>query len=232
MSVVGRLWLPSLTTDNLFLKESSDLSLPSSSTEWKIQYDSAGQELKFAETGNAQTIKLMTSGGYLHGQWSTESIISASDRRLKRSVVPLYETLLGTRRQLAGGSAEVARDAASNILQHLQPNVLSMTDEAASTTAPKYALSTEDVKRALPDLVRTTGTGGEGINYQDLIAVIALATKERQEKLNAHEEAEAAELRVIERQDALLHLMETQLSELKTRLTRLMGKHPKPPSLM
>jgi len=58
-----------------------------------IRYDAATAELHVS-AGGQKRMSLSATGGNLHGTWHSESIISASDRRLKRDVVPLQQVLI------------------------------------------------------------------------------------------------------------------------------------------
>jgi len=53
-----------------------------------IHYDTSSTELRIVAGGH-KSVSLSSDGGTLHGTWSSESIISASDRRLKRQIEPL-----------------------------------------------------------------------------------------------------------------------------------------------
>merc|ERR1719453_1306694 len=63
------------------------------STDTYMRYDSGTTELQVTVAGNKR-LSFSAIGGGLHGTWSSESIISASDRNLKKTIVPLYQTLL------------------------------------------------------------------------------------------------------------------------------------------
>jgi hypothetical protein len=105
--------------------------------------------------GGNTRMSMSSTGGSLHGTWSSESIISASDRRLKHKVEPLQRTLLkgllenrpnGTPRPPAGGltaapglAAAIAGDAVPPGATVLEDGVASsgtMAAGVAATTLP------------------------------------------------------------------------------------------------
>ena len=52
-----------------------------------MKYDSG---LKFYAAGSTtRSITMTGGGGTLHGAWSSDVAVSASDRRLKRDIVPI-----------------------------------------------------------------------------------------------------------------------------------------------
>merc|ERR1719253_872651 len=52
---------------------------------WKIGWDAGNNKYTFLKDGVAQQpITITPTGGMLHGTWTVESIVSASDRFLKR----------------------------------------------------------------------------------------------------------------------------------------------------
>eukprot|EP00434_Breviolum_minutum_P023935 symbB.v1.2.021121.t2/scaffold1808.1/size103924/13 len=57
-----------------------------------VQYDTGATELR-VHAGGLKRLSISSTGGSLHGTWSSESIISASDERLKRRIEPLERTL-------------------------------------------------------------------------------------------------------------------------------------------
>eukprot|EP00439_Symbiodinium_sp_Y106_P069868 s1917_g12.t1 len=57
-----------------------------------IYYDTGATELR-VHAGGLKRMSISSTGGSLHGTWSSESIISASDQRLKRRIEPLEGTL-------------------------------------------------------------------------------------------------------------------------------------------
>jgi len=92
LSIFGQVRLGSTLSvlDNLFL--GSGLHFGEGNT--YIHYDQTSSELRVIAQGNKR-LSLSGTGGTLHGTWASESIISASDRRLKRRVEPLHRAIAG-----------------------------------------------------------------------------------------------------------------------------------------
>lgn len=256
--------------DSVCLAPGKVLSFPGG---WTISYDAANTKMEFKQNAGDPAFVITPSGGNLHGTWRAESIISASDRRLKRGIEPLYRSLLRGRRDGrasppptrpgAQGRAEEEEPSeedpseawspmtASGLLARLRPSAARLLaslpgtpgdaslppqqhqqrrseDAAATATPAAFAFDAEDVERALPDVVRTAAAavpgGGGGrklVAYQDLLAVLALAAKERQRRLELHEAQEAAEVAELRRQGDLLDALESQAGGLLGRFARL-----------
>lgn len=188
---------------------------------WTISYDASSQDMHFTKLdsgGNSRPLTIVPSGGNLHGTWSADSIISSSDRRLKRKVVPLQHTLHVGRR-----TPKQAR--ASRLLRELHPRRVAVASgEAGRPPEVKYALGTAEVMRLLPGAARQ-----DGILYQDIIAVIALAAKERQQRLDDSQAAEAQDEARIRQQDGLIQALERQVAMLHRLFMRLQLQNPLPP---
>jgi len=217
---IGRIGSHLSVRDCLCVTTDALLQMPS----WNIRWDSGASELQF-KTGTAKPIALTATGGSLHGTWMSESIISASDRRLKREVRPLLESLRGTTSQLAGRQKTQAQKGVASLLETLVPS-----DEASADDGrPDLRLEASDkAAEALPGVVREAA-GKRGISYQDLIAVITMAAKERQQRLDALEEQEAAENAQYSEQEDLIQVLLQQVKDLSSRFTRLRYRHPRPP---
>mmetsp|Transcript_67238 Transcript_67238/g.136911 ORF Transcript_67238/g.136911 Transcript_67238/m.136911 type:complete len:237 (-) Transcript_67238:52-762(-) len=215
------------------LKAGSVVKFPEASPgtgTWTISYNSVQQKMQIyhkATPGGAQSvpIEILSSGGNLHGTWSAESIISASDRRLKQDVAPLYQTLLERGRGKGGPAAA----AASELLASLRPRRFGGDSGAGGAGSARYAFEADEMEQVLPGVVRQAAGGSEGIVYQDLLAVIALAAKERQRRLDLHQAQEVLENAIIEEQDSLLQALWRQLDALRRRFLRLRLWSPSPP---
>jgi len=190
---------------------------------WTINWDIGASQLQF-KVGAAKPLHLTATGGSLHGTWMSESIISASDRRLKREVRPLLESLRGERPP----KAQIPQGVASSLLGKLVPS-----DEPSSDAIPNLRLeASEEAQEALPGVVRDIpgeAAGKRGISYQDLLAVITMAAKERQQRLDALEELEAAENAQYNEQEELIQVLLQQVKDLSTRFARLRFRYPRPP---
>lgn len=155
-------------------------------------------------------LAVSSSGGSLHGTWHSESIISASDHRLKREVEPLHRSLKGELGELPARPDGIA----SSLLRLLAP----MPGSGLQLQASEHAF------QALPGVVReVAGKDGRhfGISYQDLLAVIALAAQEREQHLRTLEAQEAFELKQQDEQEGLIQALLKQIEQLSTRFAVL-----------
>jgi len=85
----------------------------------------------------------------------------------------------------------------------------------------RYGFDADDTERVLPKIVRRSVTGEKQISYDDLIGLVTLGAKERQEQLDAHEQQEALESMQIQQQDNLIEELESQISAVRGRFVRL-----------
>jgi hypothetical protein len=224
--------------DDLVLDNGKYLELSNAFT---MQWDAGTSKLKFTRDGVATPpLVISATGGDLHGTWSAESIVSASDRRLKQEISPLSSTLQESDSRKSSSDAQTA----SRLLQALNPKHFTIAGRQASTTTsshrpedPSIRFDAEEVEKVLPELVRPTSgiapssgsTVGKGVLYQDFIAVLTLAAQERQRQLEQHQIREAEEVLRIRQQDEMIELMERQVQALSGRFTRLRGMSPIPP---
>jgi len=200
--------------DSMCIAPSAQLHLPV----WTISWDTGTSELQF-KTGSTKVMAVSASGGSLHGTWASESIISASDSHLKREVLPLYRSLLEKREQSAGegaGGEERQDISASSLLRLLVP-------DGSSEPLNLKLEATDESLRSLPGVVRQMpNQGGRlGISHQDLLAVITLAAKERERRLEALEAQEEAEIAQQEEQNGLIQALFSQVEQLTKRFTLL-----------
>jgi len=203
-SVCGMVRLSSSLSvlESVCIPPTAQLSMPS----WTINWDNTASELQF-KTGSTKVLAVSTSGGSLHGTWMSESMVSASDHRLKQEVESLQRSLL--RKQ---GEAE-SSGIASDLLRLFAPGPGSLQLEAS-----------ERAFQALPGVVRQMPSKDGrrlGISYQDLLAVITLAAKERQQRLELLEAQEAAEVAQQDQQEGLIQALLKQVEQLSTRLDLL-----------
>jgi len=199
---------------------------------WTVSWDSALSKLKFLQDSAVYVpLSVTPGGGHLHGTWSAESIVSASDRRLKQSITPL-------RRALTVG-AGISRSPASRVLNQLLPRRVitgrhsdgysdSNTRTELRRSEARYQLSADEVRRVLPSIVHPSGST-EGVAYQDMLAVAALAAKERQRALDLHQAQAAAEDARLEAQEEVIRALEQELNLLRGRFARLQRRGPMPP---
>ncbi|CAK9040211.1 unnamed protein product [Durusdinium trenchii] len=174
---------------------------------WTIKWDNTASELQFS-TGSTKVLAVSSSGGSLHGTWHSESIISASDHRLKREVEPLHRSLKGELGELPARPDGIA----SSLLR-----TLALPGSGLQLQASEHAF------QALPGVVReVAGKDGRhfGISYQDLLAFLA-CLQEREQHLRTLEAQEAFELKQQDEQEGLIQALLKQIEQLSTRFAVL-----------
>lgn len=158
-------------------------------------------------------LKITPTGGIFEGAWQTENVVSSSDRRLKEDVRPLRRSLPGA------GRAE----GASGVLRALRPTAFAFGG-GPGVDAPRprrYGFIAQEVGRVLPGATRQTEAGTRAVAYDDLLAVITLASQEMQRRLDGYQAQEEAEEALMRRQDDLIETMERRISELQRRFARV-----------
>jgi len=202
--------------DNVWLAPGKVLTFPGG---WTISWDTSNNEFSFktSSSSGSPPVVISTSGGRLHGTWATESIISASDRRLKREVEPLVKRFLN-----------VDGATVSALLSRLRPKCLHASGEQQgfSEEPPKtigrdcFVLDADDLEGIFPDVVRGTEKDKK-IVYQDLLALLAMAAKERQQQLELHEALESQEQNELKLQEAKIEALEAEAQSLSRRFVRI-----------
>jgi len=129
---------------------------------------------------STRTLATSTAGGTLHGVWSSDNVVSASDRRLKKDIRPLESTM---------PHAEV-----SWLLRELRPVSFSFRRGPESKHI-RYGFIAQELERVLPSMVREKDEYKHVI-YQDLIALLTLTAQAQQARLEAMD-AEVRALREI-----------------------------------
>jgi len=213
---------------------------------WSMGWDSGSSKLRFLADGVVKPpLTITPTGGELHGTWTVESIVSASDRRLKHEISELASALP---KKNIGNIQGVP--TASRLLQALNP--MHLNGESKSTGAQesqqqqsRILFDAEDVEKVLPDLVRPApglesssqssqaggSSVGKGILYQDFLALLTLAAQERQRLLEEHQIREHEENMRIQAQDEVIDMLEKQVNALRGRFRRLRSRHPIPPQV-
>merc|ERR1712159_872358 len=147
---------------------------------------------------NGGSVGLSTSstGGNLHGIWSSDNVVSASDRRLKRDILPLDETIRAQMRKLDSGDADLAHPASDGapgsahavswLLRELRPVSFTFRRGPESKFA-RYGFVAQELERVLPSVVREKDDY-KHVQYQDLIALLTLTAKAQQERLDSLEQ--------------------------------------------
>lgn len=145
-----------------------------------IRYDSTSQAMEFyvdGARGMGIIKKVQGGGGYLHGVWYADNLISTSDRRLKTNVRPLLETL-GIRAAKAGAT----ENAAEWMLRELRP-VSYRFKVGAESKMSRFGFIADEVEETMPQVIRESPKQIKGIAYQDLIAVLTAALQSVQGRL-------------------------------------------------
>jgi hypothetical protein len=225
-----------------------------SDTNTYIIYDAGSSELRFHAAGNKR-MSLTATGGSLHGTWSSESIISASDRRLKHKVEPLYRALAGRMSPTSGpqdapaATADLAApdiglsyDAAQApapkppitlktsqtqagragavdwLLRELRPVSFKFRD-GHEAKSPRYGFVAQEIERVLPEMVRDKGEN-KYVVYQDMVAVLTLASQVQQERLASQEaRAQTRNTRLGEQAQKMLKLQRS-VAAMSARISR------------
>lgn len=161
-------------------------------TDWQVGYDGGFGYVfdtveVWAGTSNDPTPKrgigTWGNGGHLHGTWTADNAVSTSDRRLKKSIIPLYEAMKGQ------GQSEEA-EGVSWVLRQLRP-VSFKFKNGPEAKYSRYGFIAQELQEVLPSVVRSVQTDGRehlAVAYQDLIALLTSAAQILQEKVSKQED--------------------------------------------
>jgi len=139
-----------------------------------------------------------------------------TDRRLKRNIQPLYETIASRAKDRyadsgAPGPKPSEGDQVKWLLRELRP-VSFQLKRGAEAKYLKFGFIAQELETVFPNLVRTVAGDTKAIASQDLIAVLTLAFQ------NLQKEHDEYKQKVLE-----LELQVAEMRDLKTRLERLEG---------
>jgi len=201
MSVLDFLHLGSSLSLRSFLRAGSSVStagvLAFGATNTYMRYNSGIDTVVAGNRG----LSVSSTGGTLHGVWSSDNVISASDRRLKKDIIPLHETIKAEmdRAELASASdvgekkeGSESAQAVSWLLRELRPVSFTFRRGPESKLA-RYGFIAQELERTLPSVVREKDDY-KHVLYQDLIALLTLTAQSQQERLD-NLEKEVTELR-------------------------------------
>merc|ERR1712187_126527 len=87
----------------------------------------------------------------------------------------------------------------------------------------------DEMERVLPDVIRSASDGSKQISYQDIIALITQAAKERKQQLDTHQAQEVTETTEILTQQTMIEELETQLGMMRNKFRRLRQRTLAPP---
>eukprot|EP00444_Apocalathium_aciculiferum_P054008 CAMPEP_0183601614 /NCGR_PEP_ID=MMETSP0371-20130417/180533_1 /TAXON_ID=268820 /ORGANISM="Peridinium aciculiferum, Strain PAER-2" /LENGTH=237 /DNA_ID=CAMNT_0025813707 /DNA_START=448 /DNA_END=1161 /DNA_ORIENTATION=- len=189
------------------------------------------------------------NGGILHGTWTADASVTTSDRRLKRSIVPLYRAIsqsVPRSQEQAQGRAEGSGGAAAAALRGSS----GQQPSATSTRAPgkeradaiswvlrelrpvsfnfkdgpeakysRYGFVAQELQQVLPAVVRGEGEEHLKVAYQDLIALLTLAAQVLQDRVNQLSDA-------LQKQEASTQTLLEYVKKLDAKIERvLVDKH-------
>merc|ERR1719343_1616535 len=101
-----------------------------------------------------------STGGTLHGAWSSDATVTTSDRRLKRNIEPLYRTIAQRANQRGGPSAGSAGDKRQQdqpvgwLLRELRPVSFNLK-HGPEAKYLKFGFIAQELETVFPNLVRT-----------------------------------------------------------------------------
>jgi hypothetical protein len=184
MSVLDFLHLGSSLSLRSFGRMGSSLSVTGATT--------ISGTVNLYHSGN-RAMSTSATGGTLHGIWASDNVVSASDRRLKRDILPLDETIRAQMRKLDSGDADLAHPASDSasgsahavswLLRELRPVSFTFRRGPESKFA-RYGFVAQELERVLPSVVREKDDY-KHVQYQDLIALLTLTAKAQQERLDS-----------------------------------------------
>jgi len=142
-----------------------------------------------------------STGGTLHGAWSSDATVTTSDRRLKKNIEPLYRTLASrfqekqqftdSKAMATGASGALSGAAKSGkdkeqpigwLLRELRPVSFNLK-HGPEAKYLKFGFIAQELETVFPNLVRTTAEDTKAVASQDLIAVLTLALQNLQKEL-------------------------------------------------
>jgi len=143
--------------------------------------------------GGSVGLSTSSTGGTLHGIWSSDNVVSASDRRLKRDILPLDETIRAQMRKArpdAGAKAGADAGAESSqavswLLRELRPVSFTFR-RGPESKFTRYGFVAQELERVLPAVVREKDDY-KHVQYQDVIALLTLTAQTQQDRLDSLE---------------------------------------------
>lgn len=157
----------------------------------------------------AKGLSITSSGGTLVGTWYADSSVISSDRRLKRDIEPLRETL--SRLHTAIGTNDVANeDVSSWLIDQLRP--VSYVYKSSPKGSRRFGFLADELQGLLPDIVHEADDEErtKGVHLLDLIAVIVAAAQ----RIQRHERLRSD---MLEQHDGRIATLEKELKDEKRR---------------
>lgn len=194
-------------------------------SELKFDNNNKQLDIKVADGGGTlqRSISSTATGGTLHGTWTSEEAVTTSDRRLKKSIVPLYRAIAD---EPAAPSVEKdvrstdQRDSVvSWVLRELRPVSFSFKSGLEAKHS-RYGFVAQELQQVLPALVRGTSDEHLSVVYQDLIALLTMAAQSLQAKMAEQEKR-------MQRQDLIIEKLVRSIEELDKKIEqRSFGSQP------
>eukprot|EP00434_Breviolum_minutum_P034849 symbB.v1.2.030850.t1/scaffold3518.1/size54960/1 len=137
--------------------------------------DSSSGNLE-AYVSSTRTLSLSSEGGTLHGLWSADTVVSLSDRRLKRNIRPLQKALP------KGPDSEIT--PVRWVLRQLRPvSYRFVRGDFWGVDAKhiRFGFIADEIQQVLPEVVREVNVAEgprKSIVYTDLIAILTAAVRD------------------------------------------------------
>lgn len=158
---------------------------------------------------NTRSLQVTSTGGTLHGAWSSDATVTTSDRRLKKNIEPLYRTL--SQQALERGGAQQQNQPVSWLLRELRPVSFNLK-HGPEAKYLKFGFIAQELENVFPNLVRTTeNTDTKAVASQDLIAVLTLALQTLQKDFDdARSQLEEQRVRLARLEQAVFQQQQQQ----------------------
>lgn len=187
-----------------------------------FRYSSSRIEAVVGSDGRG--ISIGNKVGTLHGSWTADNSVTSSDRKLKKNIKPLQDTLRTIALDAAAkqGKTEPGDESASPaqwIVSMLRP----VSYEYLTYAGRRYGFVADEVEDVLPDLVRKEeGEDGETVRkllLMDFISLLVSAMQGQQGMIEAigrrgEEQHTSTEQRLLKLEKELAHVW-TELLHLK-----------------
>eukprot|EP00932_Pfiesteria_piscicida_P018923 SRR837773.5764.p1 GENE.SRR837773.5764~~SRR837773.5764.p1 ORF type:complete len:342 (+),score=81.47 SRR837773.5764:462-1487(+) len=122
---------------------------------------------------NTRSLQVTSTGGTLHGAWSSDATVTTSDRRLKKNIEPLYRTI--AQQAVQRGGSQQSQQPVNWLLRELRPVSFNLK-HGPEAKYLKFGFIAQELETVFPNLVRTVeNTDTKAVASQDLIAVLTLA---------------------------------------------------------
>eukprot|EP00747_Dinoflagellata_sp_TGD_P038941 gnl/TRDRNA2_/TRDRNA2_139968_c0_seq3.p1 gnl/TRDRNA2_/TRDRNA2_139968_c0~~gnl/TRDRNA2_/TRDRNA2_139968_c0_seq3.p1 ORF type:complete len:212 (+),score=43.50 gnl/TRDRNA2_/TRDRNA2_139968_c0_seq3:337-972(+) len=166
---------------------------------------------------NNRAISFGDAAGTLHGNWVHENALSSSDKRLKRDIEPLHDTLRRLQEGFSSQSESATAAAASTspadwVLRELRP--VSFRPKNDPSGPRRFGFIADELEKVLPSIVVMDNDEARmrRVRMLDFIALIVEGMQSHQRMLltlgEKQEEKAAQQLKVEERLDRIEHVLE------------------------